>query len=192
MTRLVVKRESLGVNTRHTSPSFINGNDDQVLVSSQYGLPTASTLEANIIEGTAYSVGAIASSLADGSSLDIAIAFGSGVQAKMSVEGVCGGNGFGYMYEGATVSGGSPLGSINLDRNSSNTSNSAALLAPTVSDTGTTIGQYILIGGVKKKSVGGDSAAASMVLKPLTTYLLRLTNNSGAAQPAEIILTWYE
>ena len=192
MTRLVVKRESLGVNTRHTSPSFINGGDDQVLVSSHHGLPTASTLEAHLMEGAAYSVGAIASSLADGTSLDIAIAFGSGVEAKLSVEGVCGGNGFGFMYEGATVSGGTPIGSINLDRNSRNTSNSAVLLSPTVTDTGTAIGQYILIGGVKKKSVGGDSAAASMVLKPLTTYLLRLTNNSGAAQPAEIILTWYE
>jgi|DEB0MinimDraft_6_1074348.scaffolds.fasta_scaffold00067_40 hypothetical protein len=192
MTRLVVKRESLGINTKHTSPSYIDGNDEQVLISTAYGLPTVSTLEGHIIQGDAYSAGAVSTSLADGASLDLAIAFGSGVEARMNVEGISGGNGMGYFYENATVSGGTPLGSINLDRNSTNTSNSAILLSPTVSSTGTTLAQYILIGGVKKKAAGGDVSSASIILKPLTTYLLRLTNNSGSAQPAEIILTWYE
>ena len=192
MTRLVVKRESLGINTKHTSPSYIDGSNEQVLVSTAYGLPTVSTLEAHIIQGDAYSAGAVSTSLANGANLDLAIAFGSGIEARLGVDGICGGNGMGYFYEGATVSGGTPLGSINLDRNSTNTSNSAILLSPTVTSTGTTIGQYILLGGVKKKAAGGDVSAASIILKPLTTYLLRLTNNSGSAQPAEIILTWYE
>ena len=39
---------------------------------------------------------------------------------------------------------------------------------------------------------GGDMSTASLVLKPLTNYLLRLTNVSGAAQAAEMTITWYE
>jgi hypothetical protein len=31
-----------------------------------------------------------------------------------------------------------------------------------------------------------------MVLKPLTTYLFRLTNVNGTAHMAELLLEWYE
>ena len=195
MTRIVVKRESLGINTKHTSPSYLDGDNEQVLVSADYALPTTSSLGANLMEGNSYTLGytyPFSAGLANNANFDIAIAFGAGIEPKLSVEGLCVGNALGYMYEGATVTGGTALTSINLNRPSTNTSNSAALLNPTVSSTGTLLGTYILIGGSKKKATGGDVLSASLILKPLTTYLLRMTNVSGSAQAAQIDVTWYE
>ena len=195
MTRIVVKRESLGINTKHTSPSYLDGQDEQVLVSADYAFPTVSPLGANLMEGNSYTLGytyPFSAGLADGANFDIAIAFGAGLEPKVNVEGLCVGNAMGYLYEGATVSGGTALTTINLNRQSTNASNSAALLNPTVSATGTLLGTYILIGGVKKKASGGDISSASLIFKPLTTYLLRMTNVSGSAQAAQIEVTWYE
>lgn len=195
MTRLVVKRESTGTNTRHVSPSYLDGSDEQVLVSADYALPTVSPLGANLMEGNSYTLGyayPFSAGLADSANFDIAIAFGAGVEPKMSIEGLCVGNAIGYLYEGATATGGTALTEVNLNRTSTSTSNSAAILNPSVSSTGTLLGTYILIGGVKKKASGGDISSASFILKPLTTYLLRMTNVSGQAQAAEMVLTWYE
>lgn len=195
MTRLVVKRESLGINTKHSSPSYVDGSDEQVLVSADYGLPTTSPLGANLLEGHVFSIGytyPFSAKLADTANFDIAIAFAAGTQPKVTIEGLCVGNAMGYLYEGATTSGGTALTEVNLNRNSTTTSNGAAVLNPTVSATGTLLGSYVLIGGVKKKATGGDLASVSMLLKPLTTYLLRLTNVSGSAQAAEMTITWYE
>jgi hypothetical protein len=195
MTRLVVKRESTGTNTRHVSPSYLDGSDEQVLVSADYALPTVSPLGANLMEGNSFTLGyayPFSAGLADSANFDIAIAFGAGVEPKLSIEGLCVGNAIGYLYEGATATGGTALTSVNLNRTSTSTSNSAAILNPSVSSTGTLLGTYILIGGVKKKATGGDISSASFILKPLTTYLLRMTNVSGQTQAAEMILTWYE
>lgn len=195
MTRLVVKREALGVHTRNTSPSYVDGNDEQVLVSADYGLPTTSPLGANLLEGHTYAIGytyPFSAKLADGANFDIAIAFAADTQPKVTIEGLCAGNAMGYLYEGATTSGGTALTEVNLNRNSTNPSNGAAVLNPTVSSTGTLLGSYVLVGGVKKKATGGDLTSVSMLLKPLTTYLLRLTNVSGADQAAEMTITWYE
>jgi hypothetical protein len=195
MTRLVVKRESLGINTKHTSPSYIDGSNEQILVSADYGLPTTSPLGANLLEGHVHTIGyayPFSAKLADGANFDIAIAFASGIQPKVTIEGLCVGNAMGYLYENATTSGGTALAQVNLNRNSVDTGNAAAVLNPTVSATGTLLGSYVLIGGVKKKATGGDLTSVSMLLKPLTTYLLRLTNVSGADQAAEMTITWYE
>ena len=50
----------------------------------------------------------------------------------------------------------------------------------------------IITGGSGKKSGGAGSSALEVVLNPLTTYLFRLTNVSGASQMAELFLEWYE
>ena len=195
MTRLVVKRESLGINTKHTSPSYLDGNGEQVLVGTEHPLPTEDHFSANLHLGNAYSFGALndfSNKLADGDSLDIAIAFGSNVEANLSIEGLCGGDAEGFFYENATVTGGTSGTAVNLNRNSTNASNSAILVNPTVTSTGTMLGKYIIMGGTGKKAAGGDMAGASLIAKPLTTYLLRLTNVNGTAHVAEIIITWFE
>ena len=50
----------------------------------------------------------------------------------------------------------------------------------------------LVAGGSGKKSGGAGAGALEIVLNPLTTYLFRLTNVSGAAQMAELFLEWYE
>jgi len=195
MTKLTVQRESLGTSTQHSSVSYVNGNDEQVLVSADYAMPTSTVFGAHLIEGLLFSIGythSFASPLADGASIDIVIAFGPNIQPRVTIEGLCVGNAMGYLYEGATTTGGTALTDVNLNRNSLISSNAAAVLNPTVTATGTLLGSYVLIGGVKKKASGGDISTASLVLKPLTNYLLRLTNVSGADQAAEMTITWYE
>lgn len=195
MTKVTVHRESLTTKTQHSSVSYVNGGDEQVLVSADYALPTSTTFGAHLIEGLLYSIGysySFASPLADGANFDIVIAFGPGIEPRVAIEGLCVGNAMGYLYEGATTTGGTALTEVNLNRNSTNVSNVAAVLNPTVTATGTLLGSYVLIGGVKKKASGGDISTASLILKPLTNYLLRLTNVSGAAQAAEMTINWYE
>ena len=195
MTKVTVHRESLTTKTQHSSVSYVNGGDEQVLVSADYALPTSTTFGAHLIEGLLYSIGysySFASPLADGANFDIVIAFGPGIEPRVAIEGLCVGNAMGYLYEGATTTGGTALTDVNLNRNSTNVSNAAAVLNPTVTATGTLLGSYVLIGGVKKKASGGDISTASLILKPLTNYLLRLTNVSGSAQAAEMTINWYE
>ena len=195
MTKLILQRESLGTSTQHSSVSYVNGGDEQVLVSADYAMPTATVFGAHLLEGLLYSIGythSFASPLADGASIDVVLAFGPNTEPRVAIEGLCVGNAMGYLYEGTTTTGGTALTGINLNRNSTNVSNSAAVLNPTISSTGTLLGSFLIIGGVKKKASGGDMSTASLVLKPLTNYLLRLTNVSGAAQAAEMTITWYE
>lgn len=195
MTKLTVQRESLGTSTQHSSVSYVNGGDEQVLVSADYALPMATTFGAHLVEGLLFTIGytyPFSAPLADGANFDIVIAFGPGVEPRVSIEGLCVGNAMGYLYEGTTTTGGTALTPINLNRPSTITPNAAAVLNPTVTSLGTPLGSFVLIGGQKKKATGGDISTASMIFKPLTNYLLRMTNVSGGAQAAEITVTWYE
>jgi hypothetical protein len=148
------------------------------------------------IEGRSYAIGVVnsfASPLAAGASMNIAIAWASGVTPSISVSGLCGGNAMGYLYEGAVVTGGTSVSAVNINRNySAVASESAILVNPTVTSTGTTLLEQILIGGTGKKAGGADMSSPRLVLKPLTTYLFRLTNVNGTAHAAEIVLEWYE
>jgi hypothetical protein len=190
-----VERESLSTKTQHTSPSFVDEDGVQLLVGSTDPLPTQDIALLRLVEGRAYALGAVytfASPLADGSSIDIAIAFPSGVEPRFSISGLCAGDAMGYLYEGASVTGGTSITPINKNRNSTTASQGVALLNPTVNSLGTTLLSQILIGGTGKKATGGQTGASDLVLKPLTTYLFRLTNVNGTAHAAEMILEWYE
>lgn len=190
-----VERESLTTKSQHVSPSYVDRNGVQYLVGSDNPAPTEDVSKLRLIEGRSFALGAsypLTSPLAANASIDIAIAFPSGVNPVISISGLCGGDAMGYLYEGATVTGGTSIVPINKNRVSTATSQGVALLNPTVSNTGTTILQQILIGGVGKKATGGTVGGADLILKSLTTYLFRLTNVNGTSHPAEMILEWYE
>jgi hypothetical protein len=159
-------------------------------------MPIADISTLRTIEGKSYAIGVVNSfdsPLAADASIDIAIAWASGVTPSLSVTGLCAGNAMGFLYEGAVVTGGTAATAVNVNRNfSAVASESAILVNPTVSSTGTTLLQQILIGGTGKKAGGADMSTPRLVLKPLTTYLFRLTNVNGTAHAAEIILEWYE
>jgi hypothetical protein len=153
--------------------------------------------QVRLIEGQAFSVGHthdFASPLANGSSIDIAIAFPQGMNPIFSVKGLSDGDAVGYLYEGASVTGGTAMTIVNKNRASTIASQGVALLNPTVNSVGTPILQEILLGGIGKKGGGDDTGNGNIILKGLTSYLFRLTNQDQNNNPhaSEIILNWIE
>lgn len=153
--------------------------------------------QVRLIEGHAFSTGymrTFADPLLAGQSIDIAIAFPSGLNPVFSVSGLCDGDAIGYMYEGAVMTGGTSLPIINRNRASTIASQGVALVGPTITSLGTVVLQEILTGGIGKKGGGGEVGGNNLVLKGLTPYLFRLTNadQNNNAHAAEIILSWNE
>ena len=188
--------ESLTTKSRFVSPTYLDKQGVATAVGSELPMPITDISTLRTIEGRSYAIGVVnsfASPLAAGASMNIAIAWASGVTPSISVSGLCGGNAMGYLYEGAVVTGGTSVSAVNINRNySAVASESAILVNPTVTSTGTTLLEQILIGGTGKKAGGADMSSPRLVLKPLTTYLFRLTNVNGTAHAAEIVLEWYE
>lgn len=153
--------------------------------------------QVRLIEGQAFSLGYVrtfTNPLPAGQSIDIALAFPSGLNPIISISGLCAGNAIGYLYENAVMTGGTSLPIINRNRASNIVSQGVALVGPTVSSLGTLVLQEILTGGVGKKGGGGEAGGNNLILKGLTPYLFRLTNadQNNNAQAAEIILSWNE
>jgi hypothetical protein len=190
-----VQRESLDTKSQHVSVSFADKDNVQYLAGSAKPFPTEDVTLLRLEEGKAFALGVVrsfANPLPDGESIDIAIAFAAGVTPNISISGLCAGDAMGFLYEGSVVTGGTPITAINKNRNSLITSQSAALSNPTVTTLGTPILSQILIGGEGKKAGGGAVGSSDLILKPLTTYLFRLTNVNSTDHAAEIVLEWYE
>jgi hypothetical protein len=192
---ILVERESLGTKSQHISPAYVDKDGNSYLASSDKPFPTVDINHLRLQEGRAFAVGVLRSfsnKLPAGQSIDIAMAFASGVTPSISIFGLCAGDAEGYLYEGAVVTGGTAVTAVNKNRDSANTSQSAILVGPTVTSLGTMILGQILIGGSGKKASGGDLSSSDLILNDLTTYLFRLTNINGTSHAAEIILEWYE
>ena len=161
---------------------------------------TRDIAQVRLIEGHAFSLGYVrtfADPLPAGQSIDIALAFPSGMNPIISISGLSAGNAIGSLYEGSVVSGGTPLTIIQRNRASTIASQGVAIVNPTITSLGTLILQEILTGGVGKKGAGGEAGGDNLILKGLTTYLFRLTNadssgGGGSSHAAEIILSWNE
>ena len=159
--------------------------------------PVRDVEQSRLIDGQAFSTGLVAdfaNPIADGSSIDIAIAFPQGIDPVFTIAGLSNGNAVGYLYEGASVTGGTSLPIINRNRASTITSTGVALANPTVNSLGNVVLQEILTAGVGKKGGGNEVGGNNIILKGLTTYLFRLTNADGNNNPhaMEIILSWTE
>jgi hypothetical protein len=100
-------------------------------------------------------------------------------------------------YEGTTTSAdGTVIPVFNRNRNSANTPGLVLTHSPTVTDVGTLIHDRLVPSagaGVGQKH-GSISAGfgEEWVFKPSTKYLVRLTNNAGAAIDITYELFWYE
>ena len=190
-----IERESQTTKARHVNPAYVDKDGVSYITSSDRPFPIVDINHLRLHEGRAFKAYRIypdTPKLADGASCNIAIAWASGVYPHILMDASCGGNAELYMYEGATVSGGTSFTAVKRNRTSATTSQSAILVNPTVTVTGTEIDAELVAGGAGKKSGGGGSNSLEIVLNPLTTYLFRLTNVSGAAQMAELFLEWYE
>lgn len=100
-------------------------------------------------------------------------------------------------YEGVTTSAdGTPVTQWNRNRNSSNTPDLLMFSAPTVTDLGTEFhDRYVppTAGGVGARAgTLAPNFGEEWILKPETKYLVRLTNNSGAAITLTGEALWYE
>lgn len=99
------------------------------------------------------------------------------------------------LHEAVTMTGGTGLTSYNHNRNSTKTAGVVAKHTPTVTNTGTAIGQGFIGGGT---GVGGSVSGGERgeqnewVLKPTTQYLLRINNASSAANIINANVLWYE
>ena len=190
-----VYRESTTTASRNVSPTFTAGNGDQLLVGVDDPMPQISYGAQKLRDGKVYGIGVVYdfdNPLADGASIDIGIAWNAGVTPVVSFFGLCQGDAVGFLYEAATMTGGTSATAVKLNRNSTVASQSAITVGPTVSNVGTLVLQQILIGGSGKKAGGGDIGSSNLILKPLTSYLIRLTNVNGTAHAAEVIVEWSE
>jgi hypothetical protein len=133
-----------------------------------------------------------AAKLAAGASCNIVLAAAAGVRPHLTVDAVLTGDSELYIYEGPTTTGGTPFTPVNRNRNFTTTSDVAMVINPTVNTTGTMIDAQFLPGGVGKKTSGGSAHSLEYVLKPLTNYLVRLTNVNGTGHAGHLALEWYE
>lgn len=192
---LYAKRESDNTSARYVALTWCDQSGNQVLAGSANPMVTEGLASLRLNEGRGFVLGAVypfSAPLAADASIDIAIAWPSGVNPQIHISGLCAGDAMGYLYEGSTVTGGTSITPLQMNRSSTTASQAVALLNPTVSSLGTKLLEQILIGGQGKKASGGDSGTADMVLKGLTTYLFRLTNVNGTDHAAEMVLEWFE
>lgn len=142
----------------------------------------------------AYKIFPDSSPLGAGAHLDIALAAPAGVFVHVTTEAMCLGDSELRIYENAVASGGTSFTPINRNRNHavSDPSQVAMITSPTVTSVGNEIDAQIIAGGTGKKSTGGHGGSLEYILKPLTTYLFRLTNVNGTAHAAHLTLEWYE
>jgi len=190
-----VELESLTTKSRFVSIVATDIDGEGQVNGSAYPMVSQTLGQLCLAEGRIFGVGVVydfATPLAAGASIDIGIAWPAGVTANIAFYGLCAGNALGYLYEGADLSGGTPATPVKHNRDSATASQAAVTVAPTVNSTGTLILKQLLIGGEGKKAGGSDVSGSNLILKPLTSYLVRLTNVNGTAHAAEVILEWTE
>lgn len=188
-----VKRESLDTKARHVNPAYVDKDGLSYIASSDKPFPMIDVNHLRLHEGRAYYIYKVypyVAGLAAGSSIDIAIAWPSGVVPHALFNYESPGESEFYVYESPTTSGGTAMTINRRNRINTTASQGAAVLAPTVSSLGTEIYAEFVPAGNK----GGGSAGYTFeyILKPLTTYLFRFTNVNAQPHPANLRIEWYE
>jgi len=193
-----VLRESDTTKSRHVNPAYVDKDGNSYITSSDRPFPTIDVNHLHLHEGRAYYVYKThkdSARLAVGSSIDIAIAFPENVKAHSVIDFQCGGESEIYAYEAPTTSGGTALTIHRRNRSLLTSSVGAAVLNPTVSSVGTEFYSELITsaeGQGNRSGAGGKGFSFEFVLKPLTTYLFRLTNVNSSSQMAEMRIDWYE
>jgi hypothetical protein len=190
---LSIGLESTNTRSRFVTPCYVDKDGVTYAASSDRPLPTVDVNHLRLHEGRAYYVYKLypyAAGLGAGSSINIAIAWPANVfpHAVFSYESP--GEAEFFMYESPTTSGGTAMTIYRRNRNLVTTSSGAAVLDPTVTNTGTEIYAEFVPAG--NKGGGQLGFTFEYVLKPLTTYLFRFTNVNSQAHPANMRIEWYE
>jgi hypothetical protein len=188
-----VKRESLDTKARHVSPAYVDKDGVHYLASSDKPFPVLDVNHLRLHEGRGYYVYKqypYAAGLGAGASIDIALAFPASVTPHIMFSYGSSGETEFYVYEAPTTSGGTALTINRRNRSLITTSSAAAVIAPTVTSVGAEIfGEFV---PSNKQGGGGQLSSFEFVLKPLTTYLFRLTNVNAQPHAANLLADWYE
>ena len=190
-----VLRESDTTKSIYVTPTYIDKDGNQVVAGSEKPFAIADVNHVRLHEGRAfyvYDLHGSSNKLANNANMDIAIAWATGKTPHLVFNVNCGGDAEFIIYENAVVTGGTSFTAINRYRSSANVSASAALIDPTVTSTGTALTGSFLAGGSGGQAGGANAYSFQYVLSPLTTYLFRLTNTSGQAHMAHLMIEWYE
>jgi hypothetical protein len=193
-----VERESLSTKSRFVTPTYTDKDGVQQVIGSDRSMPIIDVNHLRLHEGRAYyayHTHKDTGRLAVGSSINIALAFPTGVEAHALVDYQCGGETEVYIYESPTTSGGTAMTLHRRNRAINTTSQGVAVLNPTVSALGTEFYSELITsaeGSGHRSGGGGRGNSLEFILKPLTTYLFRLTNVNGSSQMAELRIDWYE
>lgn len=196
MAVTLIELESLTTKSRFVTPVQKNNAGQFVVAGADAPMITVDVNHQRNHDGRAWMAFKLypaSAKLAAGASCDIVLAAGPATIAHLSIEALLMGDAELYIYEGATSTGGTAFTPINRNRNySTSSSNVAMVINPTVTATGTLLDAQFLPGGVGKKSGGGNIESLELVLKPLTNYLIRMTNVNGTDHPGHLALEWYE
>jgi len=194
---IIVQRESENTKSRLVTLTHKNNAGDQVIAGADAPVIVVDVNHQRNHDGRAffaYKLAPDSAPLATGSSIDIVLASPSGIFPHMTVDAMCLGDAELYIYEGTSTTGGTSFTPINRNRNlaTSNPSQIAMVINPTVTSVGVEIDAQLIPGGAGKKSGGGSAGSLEYVLKPLTNYLFRLTNVNLTSHAASLQLEWYE
>ena len=166
---------------RETAPEFGNTRH-QVVIDEPHQ---------RIHDGTFFSSGVNDPILADTASLEVMIRVvgGAHMVVRLEHEGDATFEGFENVLTSAD---GVAVAAVNRNRFSANTADSSVFSGPTITGDGTKLAEQLLLGGSGGKA---QSAEGSFFLEWLLSpgdYLIRLTNNSGTASRAQVLLDWYQ
>lgn len=188
-----VERESITTKSRFVSPTYTDKDGVQQTVGSDRSMPVVDVNHLRLHEGRAYYVYKLypyTAGLVAGSSIDIALAWPAGYAAHAQFSYGCAGESEFFVYEAPTTSGGTALTINRRQRILTTESAAAAVLNPTVTATGTEL--FADFVPANKQGGGAQLSTFEFVLKPLTTYLFRLTNANAQPHAAHLSIEWYE
>ena len=151
------------------------------------------TVHHEVHEGDMFTSSFIAQALADDATLELLLRTGATKFVHLTFFASCGGDAEIALLESVTVN---SSGVQMNERNNKRTENDNAELV--VSHTPTTVGGIFLLEAILPGGTGGNASGGLLrqdtefILKQSADYLLSLTNRSGAAKPAGIVINWYE
>ena len=131
--------------------------------------------------------------VADNAAIDVLIQSTAGIHLIQAA--ATGGDAEVFLYRNPTFSAaGTNLTQINKNEYSSNTSAVTITHTPTLSDDGVLMASKFVPGGTGGNSTGGADGSfdREIILNHAHTYLFRVINRAGTAQPIGVTFEWYE
>jgi hypothetical protein len=146
--------------------------------------------------GKAYSSDYLFEGVGDGTYADIYVGIASGVETHMTFSVASEGKAYIYTLEGvtATTNAANIIPSLNHYREKNDSSDVSVYFSPVISNTGTTLGVQLLVGGEGPRSVGGAAGERSEYIfeSSESPVAIRVLNKGAAAKDISIDVSWYE